>query len=151
MAPPSSKQITCSRSCSTARKQATHQGQRNVWPCAARARLAAKGQTANLRQGTPAAQRSPIAGPFETNQEAKVWAVLSPRHEEYRVRNLKLWCREHAELFAPDNWERAYGGLRQVQAWLLGRKPRAVTQWKGWTLTEPAQYPAERQRRGAGE
>jgi hypothetical protein len=142
-APPSSKRITCSRACSSARKSDTHRGQSNTWSPTARARAAARGQTPNLRRGTPAAQESPIAGPFETNQEAKVWSLRSlATGERYDVRNLALWCREHEDLFWPDDWERAYAGLRQVQAWLMGHTRRKVSRWKDWTLDAPAEPPS---------
>ncbi len=83
---------------------------------------------------------SPVAGPFETNQEAKCWWVvrLSSGHR-YQVRNLAKWCRDNAPLFAPDSWQSAYDGLRQVQAWLMGRTPRTVSRWKDWTLERPAE------------
>ena len=76
-APPSSKKITCSKPCSLVRKSQSHMGKRNQWSVEARQRLAAKGQTENLRKGTLAARQSPVAGPFETNQEAKIWAVVN--------------------------------------------------------------------------
>lgn len=141
-APPSSKKITCSPRCSSTRKRETHLGKRHPWSDDARARLAARGQTRNLAKGTPAAQQSPIAGPFETNREAKIWRLLSPTGERYEVRNLALFCREHPELFG-DEPELAYAGLRQVQAWLQGKTRRRVSQWKGWTLERPAVYPDE--------
>lgn len=143
-APPSSKRLTCSPACATARRRQAHAGKRNQWSPEARARLGARGQTANLALGTPAARRSPVAGPYDTNQEAKVWSVVhieSGWHAE--VRNLRKWCRDHPHLFAPDPWERAYAGLRQVQAWLMGKRARQVSRWKGWTLSGPAALPDE--------
>jgi hypothetical protein len=96
-----------------------------------------------MRLGTLNAQLSPIAGSFETNHSAKLWWVVSPDNQRFAVRNLRLWCREHADLFAPDPWQRACDGLRNVQAWLVGNRKRQVSQWKGWTLERPAEYPEE--------
>jgi hypothetical protein len=139
-APPTSKKISCSKACSGIRKKQTHQGKTNLWSKAARDKLRAKGKTANLALGTPAAQLSPVAGPFETNQEAKRWWLVKlSTHEEYAVTNLRKFCRDHPALFAPDKWENAYAGLRQVQAWMAGKRPRAVTRWKDWTLARPGE------------
>jgi len=114
------------------------------WSDEARARLAARGQTANLKLGTPAALASPLAGPFETNREAKVWRVVHiPTGQRYEVRNLKKWCRDNEHLFAPDPWRNAYAGLRQVHAWLNGHTPRTVSRWKDWTLEGLAQRPED--------
>lgn len=145
-APPSSKKITCSQECSRLRKQASHAGKSNVWSDEARQRQKQRGVTDNLKRGTPAAQRSPIAGPFETNQEAKIWWLRHiPSGDRYQIRNLRLFCREHADLFAPDAWHNAYAGLRQVQASLIGSRNRGnarpVSRWKEWTLDAPAQSP----------
>lgn len=143
-APPSSKKITCSPGCSTVRKSQTHRGVSNAWSAAARARLAARGQTPNLKLGTPAAQASPLAGPFETNQAAKRWWVVHiPTGQRYEVRNLAKWCRDNEHLFAPDPWRSAYAGLRQVHAWLNGNTPRTVSRWKDWTLEGLAQRPED--------
>jgi hypothetical protein len=141
-APPSAKKVTCGqRPCVRTNTVRTHRGVANTWNAAARQRVAQRGQTANLRQGTPAAQHSPRAGPFATNQEAKDWWVTSPVGHTYTIRNLRAWCREHPDLFAPDPWPNAYAGLRQVQAWLMGKTARMVSQWKGWTLARPAASP----------
>lgn len=140
-APPSSKKITCSGACATARKRLSHGGVRNTWSEEARERQAARGQTPNLRQGTPAAQRSPLAGRFETNQEAKSWEIVDLRSgRRYELRNLRKFCRDHAAEFAPDPWENAYAGLRQVQLCLMGKTKRAVTRWKDWSLVRPAEH-----------
>lgn len=143
----SDKKVTCGQqNCVRANKIRTHRGISNTWSQAARARASQKGQTDNLRQGTPAAQQSPLSGPFITNQEAKDWSILSPAGALYTVRNLRLWCRDHPELFAPDPWRHAYAGLIQVQAWLRGKTIRKVSQWKGWTLTQPSRHPRDQGR-----
>lgn len=145
LAPPSSKKITCSSPvCSRQRKQESHRGKHPQWNAASRARLAERGQTENLQQGTKAAQRSPLAGPFETNQEAKLWWIVSTDGTyRYHVRNLRKFCRDHPDLFSPDLWEHAYAGLKQVQASLMGKTPRRVRRWKGWTLEQAAKHPSD--------
>lgn len=146
-APPSSKKITCSRACSTIRKRDSHRGVANTWSPEARQRAAERGRTPNLEKGTPAAQQSPLAGPFETNQEAKIWWLRSLDTGEQigPIRNLRKFCRDHPELWAPDPWRNAYAGLRIVQASLVGTRTgptgRPVSRWKGWTLVRPAVHP----------
>ncbi len=34
------------------------------------------------------------------------------------------------------SWRNAYAGLRQVAAWLAGKRQRQVSQWRGWTLRD---------------
>lgn len=141
-APPSSKTITCSNECSRARKRATPRYTGHDWSPEARDRIARKGRTPNLELGTPAALLSPIAGPFETNQEAKLWRVVNlSTGARYEARNLRKWCRDNAGLFAPDPWPNAYAGLLQVQRWLQGKSLRKVSRWKEWTLAAPGVDP----------
>ena len=90
----------------------------------------------------PGIQLSPIAEPFETHREAKVWRVVPlASGERHEVRSLGRWCRDNPHLFAPDPWERAHADLRQAQAWLVGSAPLRVSRWKGWTLERAAQAP----------
>lgn len=143
-ASPTDKKVTCGASaCVSENKRRTHIGKPHQWSKETRQRKALLGQTDNLKQGTPAAKQSPIAGPFETNQEAKLWWVVSPQGTHYHIRNLRKFCRDHPQLFAPDPWQNACAGLIQVQAWLQGKKERKVSQWKGWTLECPAVSPEE--------
>lgn len=115
-----------------------HMGISNVWSEAARSRLSKKGQTQNLKKGTAAALQSPIAGPFTTNQEAKIWHLISPAGTEHTVRNLKKFIRDNAPLF-DGTAEQAFAGLRQVNLWMMGKTKRTVSQWKGWRLKQPSE------------
>jgi hypothetical protein len=143
-AAPTDRKVTCGKSsCVSENKSRTHAGKHYTWSDAARERKSAQGQNPNLKLGTRAAQRSPIAGPFETNQEAKLWWIVSPSGELYHMRNLRKFCREHPQLFMPDPWTNAYSGLKHVQLWLNGKTPRTVSKWKGWTLERMALSPEE--------
>lgn len=135
-APPSDKTVTCSKACSSIHRSRKHLGVGNTWSDEARERKRAAGRPATLTLGTPAARISPRSGPYETNINAKTWIVISPTGEEYTVRNLRLWCDSNANLFAPHEPRRAIGGLRQVAAWLAGKRRRQVSQWRGWTLKD---------------
>lgn len=112
---PSDKKVTCGqKACISERRRQTHLGLSPKWSNATKQRKAALGQTSNLKMGTAAARQSPVAGPFETNQEAKLWWIISPEGTRYHLRNLRKFCRDHPHLFAPDPWPNAYAGLRQV-------------------------------------
>lgn len=143
--PPSSKKITCSKECSSARKRITHTGKHNTWNPEARARLSMAGQTDNLKLGTAAAQKSPIAGRFPTNQEAKIWTLVDPSGEEITVRNLLLWARENTALFGkPDGDHSAKqiaAGFRAISQTLLGTRKTPSMSYFGWTLKCPPETP----------
>lgn len=136
-APPSSKKITCSAECSRERKRITHTGKSNVWSEESKKNLSLKGQTENLKKGTDAARRSPIAGAFATNQNAKHWVLKSPTNVIYECDNLNLFIREHPEWFP--NPTSASSALRASAACLAGkaspsRKDRQFGQYKGWQV-----------------
>lgn len=136
-APPSSKTVTCSKGCSSKHRSRAHRGVRNRWSDEARARLSARGQTANLRKGTDAARRAEKSGPYETNVSARDWIITSPTGEIYTARNLRLWCEMHSHLFDPHPWRHAYAGLKQAVAYLRGSTARRVGSYKGWRVTQP--------------
>lgn len=145
-ASPTDKKVTCGKPmCVRTNKSRTHTGKPHPWSQEARQHRSAQGKTPNLQLGTAAAKLSPLAGPFETNQEAKFWWIVSPDGDRYHLRNLRKFCRDHPHLFASHPWQNAYAGLRQVQAWLMGKTPRTVSQWKGWTLERAAVSPEERE------
>lgn len=136
-APPSSKKITCSKECSTKRKSQSHKGVRNKWNEESKKRLSSVGETENLKKGTEAARRSPISGPFETNQNAKHWVLKSPEGIIHEFDNLNLFIRSHPAWFS--NPKSASTALRASAACLAGRpspsrKNRQFTQYKGWQV-----------------
>ena len=136
-APPSDKTVTCSKACSAEWRRLTHSGVSNKWGADARRRLAQAGQTENLKKGTAAAQQSPIAGRFETNQEAKIWHLITPEGEEIVVRNLLMWARDHTDLFdKPPGDESAIqiaNGFKAIAQSIKGNRDPAMTYF-GWTL-----------------
>lgn len=89
--------------------------------------------TKNLLLGMPAAQKSPIAGPFETNQNALVWTLKDPHGHIHTARNLSLFLRNH-ESELDGTIEQARAGIMQIRRARQGKTKRAVTQWKGWRL-----------------
>ena len=136
-APPSSKKITCSKECSTIRKQQSHKGKHNVWNEESKRKLSEKGQTENLKKGTEAARQSPISGSFATNQNAKYWILKSPDNVVYEFSNLNLFVRSHPDWFP--NPKSASSALRASAACLSGktypsRKGREFGQYKGWQV-----------------
>lgn len=86
--PPSAKNSTCSPACRSERAR-RHSARPRPWSDAAKAKLAARARTPNLALGTPSARLSPIAGPFETNQEAKIWQVIDANGTHRTIRNLR--------------------------------------------------------------
>lgn len=133
--PPSSKKVTCGPECSRERKSQSHQGKHNRWSAEARARKSAAGQAGGLTKGTVAARLSPIAGPFETNQNARVWRLLSPNNKAYTVRNLAKFTRDNPEFFPEPR--KAADGIRQIQRYYQGKTKRVVSSYKGWQLITP--------------
>lgn len=144
--PASDKTVTCSKSCSAAWKSSTHEGLSNPWGEEARARKRAEGQTANLQLGTAAAMASPIAGRFETNQEAKIWHLVDPTGNEIVVRNLLLWARENTEQFGKPPGDRSAtqiaNGFQAIAATLRGTRKTPSMTYFGWTLKDVPEVPA---------
>jgi hypothetical protein len=95
------------------------------------------------KAGTEAAKLSPVAGRFETNQNAKVWTLISPGGVEYRVQNLLLWARDHTDLFEKPKGDRSadqisHGFAAIAQTMRGKRKPgRGAMSYFGWTLKCP--------------
>lgn len=143
--PPSDPTVTCSKTCSAAWKSMTHRGVSPHWGDEARARKRAEGQTDNLKLGTAAAMASPIAGRFETNQEAKIWRLVTPTGEELVVRNLTMWARENAELFGKPPGDKSavqiVHGFYAIAQTLRGKRKYPAMTYFGWTLKDVPEVP----------
>lgn len=139
---PSDITVTCSNACRRERQRRIQTGHSISWSDEAKARLSEKGQTANLKLGTAAAQTSPIAGRGEENQEAKVWILVTPDGEEIVVRNLLHWARSHTDLFdkppGDQSAKQIAAGFKAIAQTLRGGrksgKQRGAYTYKGWTL-----------------
>ena len=145
---PSQKTVCCSKDCSKQWRQFVHIGISNHWSPVSRARASAKGQTDNLKLGSPAAKKSQIAGRFETNQEAKIWHLITPTGDEIVIRNLLKWARENAALFdkTPNNDKSATqiaSGFRQISRTLQGKRAKPSMYYFGWTLKCPPELPGK--------
>lgn len=130
--PPSAKTVTCSPECSHKHRSSKHKGVKNQWSTEARSKVSAKGKTSNLQKGTPAAQKSLIAGRFTTNREAKHWYVKSPEGIAYEFTNLMLWARDHTDLFDKPPGDRS---ARQIAAGFYTAKRAILGHGKGTTIT----------------
>ena len=131
--PPSDNKRACSAECSRVLRSRSHKGVSNAWSDESRVRLRNRGRSSNLALGTPAARKSPVSGPFETNRNAKEWVLVSPDGKVYEARNLSLWLREHADML-DGTPEQARCGLAQVKRSTEGKTKRTVGSWKGWKV-----------------
>jgi hypothetical protein len=130
---PSDRKVTCSIKCRKERAKRVRTGKSNYWSETAKNKLRNKGQTTNLKMGTPAAKQSPIAGSFETNQEALIWTIKSPDGITYTVRNLSLFIKNNPELF-DGTVDQAKHGFYAIKQSMTGKRKGSVSQWKGWQL-----------------
>ncbi len=135
--------ITCGEECARRHRVLARQGKRAVWSDKAKRRRSELGQTANLTLGPLGTSLSPLTGAFETNIRAKEWWIVNLESGQHwpAVCNLGKWCRDHADLFAPDDWQHAYAGLRNVQNWLTGKSKVKRSCWKSWSLYREAKTP----------
>lgn len=149
---PSDNTVTCSKDCRRERQRRITLGRHVQWGEAARARASARGQTENLKMGIEAVKKSPIAGRFETNKEAKIWILIDPSGNEIIVRNLLLWAREHTELFDKPPGDKSAAqiasGFKAIAQTLDGKrgapgKPRGALSYFGWTLKGPSEKPPD--------
>lgn len=129
---PSDKIVTCSKECRSERVRRANKAKKKIWSPEARAKISAKGITPNLKKGTAAALKSPIAGSFETNQEALTWTIKSPDGVVYKVTNLRLFIKDNPDLF-DGTVDQATHGFYAIKQAMLGKRTN-VTQWKGWEL-----------------
>lgn len=136
--PPSAKTVTCSKECSSIHRSRKHLGKHNQWSEESRAKLRARGQTENLKRGTPAAIVSPLAGPFETHHSAKRWTLKSPEGLLYETTNLTLFIRDHPDWFPnPKSAQTALCSAASCMAEETtppSRKGREISQYKGWQV-----------------
>lgn len=131
---PQTGKITCSPKCATRWRRLTHLGKSNTWSTESRQRLAERGQTPNLAKGTPAALKSPISGPFETNINAQHWVLQSPDGQIYSFCNLALWCRQNAEALFQRSPAQVRSGILSLKRSQQGKLPRPANSYLGWTL-----------------
>jgi len=149
---PSDNRVTCSKDCRRERQRRIQTGKANKWGEASRRKLSERGQTDNLKLGVLAVKRSPIAGRFETNQEAKIWILVDPSGREYVVRNLRLWAREHTDLFdkppGDKSADQIAGGFSAIAQTLAGNrgapgKRSGAMTYYGWRLKDLPEKPPE--------
>ena len=145
--PASDKTVTCSKECSAEWKRRTHEGVSNQWSEESREKKREQGQTDNLKLGTPAAMASPVAGRFETNQEAKIWTLVDPSGNEIVVRNLSMWARENTERFGKPEGDKSaeqiVHGFYAIAQTLRGKRKTQAMTYFGWTLKELPKEPEE--------
>lgn len=152
-APPSATASTCSRRCYQAWCSRLHKGlPGRKWSESEKRRKAEQGRPEGLKLGTAAAQKSPLAGRFATNQEAKCWILIDPSGKEIPVRNLRMWAREHTELFGKPPGDKSANqiarGFMAIAQTLRGSrgtpgKQRGATSYLGWGLKQLPEYPAK--------
>lgn len=136
--PPSAGKVTCSRECKCKRRSQLLRGHKVSADAKTKISAAAKerGQTENLKKGTPAAMVSPKAGRFETNSSAKDWTIMSPSGDVYNIVNLKNWIREHMDLFddcyTEEDVNRISAGFRVAKNNM--EKGRNTVTYKGWSI-----------------
>lgn len=148
-ASPSSKTVTCSKSCSIIRKAQTHKGKSNVWSDNARAQY--RKNEAHVRQAkqqvvdaTRAAMSLPESQKGPQHRECKVWILKAPDGTIHRAVGLLPWIRENYLLFEPDTND-PNAAIRRIKAGFSAiagsmfysapsRKRNPVTSYKGWQL-----------------
>ena len=145
--PASDKTVTCSKECSVEWKRRTHEGVSNQWSEESREKKREQGQTENLKMGTPAAMASPVAGRFETNQEAKVWTLVDPSGNEIVVRNLSMWARENTDRFGKPEGDKSaeqiVHGFYAIAQTLRGKRKTPAMTYFGWTLKDLPREPED--------
>ncbi|MGN0608836.1 MAG: hypothetical protein ACI4J6_06490 [Oscillospiraceae bacterium] len=139
--PPSAKTITCSKECLSIRRGQVGRGRKLSEQARANMSEAAKkkGYTENLKKGTPASQKSPKSGRFETNINAKDWIIISPTGEQYECHSLINFIRKNPKLFDIDGSDKEvyriskgfYTIKRNTRLNLRGQS------YYGWTVEIP--------------
>ena len=143
-APPSSKKITCGKTCSSIRKRSTHLGNKHsVETCGKISNVATKkGYTENLKKGATA-ERTLKNGRYTTNASAKDWILISPEKKVYKCTNLRNFIRQHIYLFELEQEEdledaanRIAHGFYTIKRNLLYGEGSTVT-YKDWNIEIP--------------
>lgn len=100
-APPSSKKITCSKSCSGKRRSRLLKN--HAVSAEAKAKISRsalkRGFTDNLKKGTLSAQASVKAGKTDQNSSAKFYVLRSPDGRIFEASNLSNFIRRNPDLF----------------------------------------------------
>lgn len=84
--------------------------------------------------------RSPKAGHFETNVNAKDWHLISPEGKHYHCRNLKLWAENHYTLFGFESISDAHKiphGIYTIKRAMQNKikdVKNPTTTYKGWRI-----------------
>lgn len=145
--PASDKTVTCSKKCSLEWKRTTHENVSNRWNEESKEKKRKEGQTDNLKLGTEAAKKSPVAGRFETNQEAKIWTLVDPSGNELVVRNLLMWARENTERFGKPEGDKSAkqiaDGFKAIALTMRGKRKHPAMTYFGWTLKDVPKDPEE--------
>lgn len=158
--PPSEKTTTCSAECRAERaRRAINNRFANGWnPDTSHIGEYAKTHKEEVLQhqklAVEAAKKSPISGRFETNRNSKIWILVDPRGNEYKVRNLLLWARENAELFGKQknndkDARRISSGFKAIKRTMEGKRgspgcnQRGSMYYFGWTLKELPSHQGE--------
>lgn len=137
---PTDKILTCSKKCSSIRRSTLLKGRSRTAQEIARISAAAKkrGYTENLRQGTPAAQKSPKGGRFATNSSARDWVLISPDGMQYKCTNLLEFIRQNGALFGinggnDEEAEKIYTCFTALKSGIKAGKSRS-TCCGGWKI-----------------
>ena len=136
--PPTNNVLTCSPECSRKRRSELLTGKEVKAETREKLSEIAKerGFTDNLRKGTPAAQKSPKVGRFDTNVNAKDWILISPAGKRYECHSLKNFIRKNPEIFGiggtDEEVEKIANGLRAIKCNILHN--RKGQSFHGWTI-----------------
>lgn len=138
---PSDKIVTCSPECRSKRRSAVLKG--HSVSDKTRKKLSQKAlqhdRSAILCRGTPAAQKSPKSGRFDTNINAKDWIIISPTGEKYECHSLKNFIRKNPKLFDIDGSDKevyriSKGFYTIKRNTMLNRRGQS---YYGWTVEIP--------------
>lgn len=144
-APPSSKKITCSKECSTIRKERTHTGLH--FKVSEQGRLGMKKSGEKLLRArktallaSSASMKLPESQKGSQNRTCKVYLLKSPDNTLVRAVGLLPWARENYYLFEPASTDieatarRIANGLRAIISNSASRREHPVSFYKGWQI-----------------